>query len=75
MSTEKIANTERHLDVAKGHTNSREDNADEIKKLNLSIFIPAVTFNKENKRRQEDAKRQMRHEEEREEREKAMGDI
>ncbi|KZS92993.1 synaptosome-associated proteinsynaptosomal-associated protein 25 [Sistotremastrum niveocremeum HHB9708] len=73
--SEKIANTERHLDVSKGHSLRAEDKTDELKQLNRSIFRPVITFNKEAKRAAQEAKRQARHDEEREEREKAMSDI
>lgn len=73
--TEKIANTERHLDIAKGHSNRAEDNANEIKKLNRSIFIPVVSLNKTQKRLAEEQKRLARHEEEQDERENTMREI
>ncbi|KAJ1306942.1 hypothetical protein OPQ81_007923 [Rhizoctonia solani] len=43
--SEKIANTERHLDLAKGSTNRAEDKTDELKQLNRSIFRPVIVFN------------------------------
>jgi hypothetical protein len=46
FSTERIANTERHLDIAKANNQRAEDKAKELKKLNQSIFKPAVTWNK-----------------------------
>ncbi|EPQ60791.1 synaptosome-associated proteinsynaptosomal-associated protein 25 [Gloeophyllum trabeum ATCC 11539] len=73
--SEKLANTERHLDVSKGHTNRAQDKTDELKQLNRSIFRPVITFNKDAKRAAQEAKLQQRYEEEREEREKAMMDI
>ncbi|KAI0001995.1 hypothetical protein BJV77DRAFT_1141997 [Russula vinacea] len=73
--SEKLANTERHLDVSKTHSQRAEDKTDELKKLNRSIFRPAITFNKDAKRAAQEAKIQQRYEEEREEREKAMTDI
>ncbi|KAK0465146.1 protein transporter SEC9 [Desarmillaria tabescens] len=73
--SEKLANTERHLDVSKGHSIRADDKTDELKKLNRSIFRPAITFNKDAKRAAQEAKIQGRYEEEREEREKAMMDI
>ncbi|KAH7883620.1 hypothetical protein F5I97DRAFT_1968960 [Phlebopus sp. FC_14] len=73
--SEKLANTERHLDVSKGHTLRAEDQIDELKKLNRSIFRPAITFNKDAKRAAQEAKVQQRYEDERAEREKAMMDI
>lgn len=73
--SEKLANTERHLDVAKGHSQRAADNADELKQLNRSIFRPVITFNKDAKRAAAEAKVQARFEEERQEREKTMVDI
>lgn len=75
MSLEKLANTERHLDVAKGHSMRAEDKTDELKQLNRSIFRPVITFNKDAKRAAQESKIQERYEEERDEREKAMLDI
>ena len=72
---EKLANTERHLDVSKTHSQRAEDKTDELKQLNRSIFRPAITFNKDAKRAAQEAKIQDRYEEERGEREKAMRDI
>jgi protein transport protein SEC9 len=75
LFVEKLANTERHLDVSKTHSQRAEDKTDELKKLNRSIFRPAITFNKDAKRAAQEAKITQRYEEEREEREKAMTDI
>lgn len=71
---ESLARTERHLDVTKGHSQRAEDHADEIKKLNRSIFIPAITFDKKGKRDAEARKREMRYQEELEDRERVMAD-
>jgi len=73
--SEKLANTERHLDVAKGHSTRAEDNTSELKQLNRSIFRPVITFNKDAKRAAQEAKVQARYEEERTEREKTMMDV
>ncbi|EGO02893.1 hypothetical protein SERLA73DRAFT_131295 [Serpula lacrymans var. lacrymans S7.3] len=73
--SEKLANTERHLDVAKGHTARAEDKTDELKQLNRSIFRPVITWNKDAKRAAKEQEIQQRYEEERSEREKAMMDI
>ncbi|KAI6047612.1 hypothetical protein EDC04DRAFT_2886449 [Pisolithus marmoratus] len=73
--SEKLADTERHLDVAKGHTHKAEDQIDELKQLNKSIFRPVITFNKDAKRAAQEAKVMQRYEDERREREKAMTDI
>ncbi|KAI0094920.1 hypothetical protein BDY19DRAFT_988708 [Irpex rosettiformis] len=73
--SEKLASTERHLDVSKGHSQRAEDKTDELKQLNRSIFRPVITFNKDAKRAAQEAKIQQRYDEDREEREKAMMDI
>lgn len=73
--TEKLASTERHLDVSKGHSMRAEDKTDELKQLNRSIFRPVITFNKDAKRAAAEAKIQQRYDEDRDEREKAMMDI
>ncbi|EED77981.1 predicted protein, partial [Postia placenta Mad-698-R] len=73
--TEKLANTERHLDVSKGYSMRAEDKTDELKQLNRSIFRPVITFNKDSKRAAQEAKIQQRYEDDREQREKAMMDI
>jgi hypothetical protein len=73
--SEKLANTERHLDVSKTHSQRAEDKTDELKQLNRSIFRPVIHFNKDSKRRAAEEKIQLRYEEERDEREKAMMDI
>jgi hypothetical protein len=46
IDTERIANTERHLDIAKANNQRAEDKAKELKVLNRSLFRPAVTWNK-----------------------------
>ncbi|KAJ7103498.1 protein transporter SEC9 [Mycena belliarum] len=73
--SERLANTERHLDIAKGHSARADDRTDELNQLNRSIFRPVITFNKDGKRAAQEAKVQARYEEERTEREKAMMDI
>ncbi|OSX67605.1 hypothetical protein POSPLADRAFT_1176481 [Postia placenta MAD-698-R-SB12] len=73
--SEKLANTERHLDVSKGYSMRAEDKTDELKQLNRSIFRPVITFNKDSKRAAQEAKIQQRYEDDREQREKAMMDI
>lgn len=75
MPTERLANTERHLDLSKGHSQRAEDNAGEIKQLNRSIFIPVVSFNKNQKRREQEMKRERRFQDEQTERERSMMDI
>ncbi|KAJ4486189.1 protein transporter SEC9 [Lentinula aciculospora] len=66
------ANTERHLDVAKGHSRRADDKTDELKQLNRSIFRPVMVFNKDGKRAAQEAQIQSRYHEEREERERTM---
>ena len=61
--------------MAKSHGLRAEDKTDELKKLNRSIFRPAITFNKDAKRRAQEAKIQERYEEERAERERTMMDV
>jgi hypothetical protein len=70
-----LANTERHLDVSKGHSVRADDKTDELKKLNRSIFRPVIHFNKDAKRAAQEAKLQARYDTERGEREKAMLDV
>jgi hypothetical protein len=72
---EKLANTERHLDISKNHSLRAEDNTDELKKLNRSIFRPAITFNKDGKRAAKEAKIQARYDDDREERERTLMDV
>jgi len=66
---DRIAITERHLDLAKAHSSRADDNAREIVALNRSIFRPNMQFNKQAKRDAEEARIMNRHIEEREERE------
>jgi hypothetical protein len=73
--SEKLADTERHLDVSKGHSQRADDKTDELKQLNRSIFRPVITFNKDKKRAANEAKIQSRYEDERGERERAADDI
>ncbi|PWN35138.1 uncharacterized protein FA14DRAFT_122149 [Meira miltonrushii] len=67
--SDKLANTERHLDMAKAHSSRADDNTAEINRLNRSIFRPNIGFNKKAKRDAEEARIMNRHIEEREERE------
>lgn len=73
--TEKISNTERHLDQSKGHTSRAEERTNEIKQLNKSIFRPVITFNKESKRQREEERLAARYAAEREEREQSMREV
>jgi hypothetical protein len=43
---ERIANSERYLDMAKANNLRAEDKAAELKQLNRSIFRPVVVWNK-----------------------------
>ena len=74
-STEKLANTERYIDQGKLHALRAEDKTDELKKLNRSIFRPAITFNKDAKRAAQEAKVAARYDEERASRERGMADV
>jgi len=73
--SERLANTERHLDMSKGHSARADDKTDELNQLNRSIFRPVITFNKDAKRAAQEAKVQARYEDERSAREKTMLDI
>ncbi|EPQ27438.1 uncharacterized protein PFL1_04976 [Pseudozyma flocculosa PF-1] len=72
--SEKIGNTERHLDLAKASASRAEDNAKEIAALNRSIFRPNFQLNKQSKRDAEEARIIARHIDEREEREAVRKD-
>lgn len=43
---ERIANSERYLDMAKANNQRAEDKASELKQLNKSIFRPVIVWNK-----------------------------
>ena len=43
---ERIANSERYLDMAKANNQRAEDKAAELKQLNKSIFRPVIVWNK-----------------------------
>ncbi|RPD82587.1 hypothetical protein L226DRAFT_528741 [Lentinus tigrinus ALCF2SS1-7] len=73
--SEKLADTERHLDVSKGYSQRASDKTEELKQLNRSIFIPTWTRNKDAKRAAEEQKIQDRYNEERSNRELAMRDV
>lgn len=72
--SDKIANTERHLDMSKAHSSRADDNSREIVALNRSIFRPHMQFNKKAKRDAEEARIMNRHIEEREEREQTRAE-
>jgi hypothetical protein len=44
--TDMLANSERHLDMAKANSQRAEDKAAQLKVLNRSIFRPAIVWNK-----------------------------
>jgi len=73
--SEQLANTERNMDLSKVHAARAEDKTDELKKLNRSIFRPAITFNKDQKRAMQEAKVKARFDEQQREREKAMSEV
>lgn len=75
MSSERIANTERYLDIAKANNQRAEDKAEELKQLNKSIFRPVISWNKEAKREAYENKITNRHLRERDDREKARQDV
>jgi len=66
---EQLGMTERHLQNSKGFVRRADDNTNDIKVLNRSIFIPAITFDKSKKRAEQEAKMNRRYEEEQAERE------
>jgi hypothetical protein len=73
--SERIANTERNLDLAKAASSRADDKTSELKKLNRSIFVPVVTWNKEGKRIVEERRITDRHIEETADRQKARLDV
>jgi protein transport protein SEC9 len=60
--------------MASAHSSRAEDKTSELKKLNRSIFIPVVTFNKDAKRAKKEAEHKARHEAETQSREEVMKD-
>lgn len=68
--SEKLADSERNLDLGKAYAHRADDNAREMERLNSSIFKPHMTFNKKSKRAAEEARIINRHVDEREERER-----
>lgn len=69
-----MLNTERNLDLAKGNVNRADDNTTEINALNRSIFIPAITLNKNKKRLEQEAKLTARYESERAEQDRLQAE-
>ncbi|GAA5888884.1 hypothetical protein JCM6882_002889 [Rhodosporidiobolus microsporus] len=67
--SDRIANTERHLDLAKAHNDRAVDETKELEALNRSIFRPTFTFNKQAKRDREERRLLDRHNAEKAERE------
>lgn len=72
--SDRIANTERHLDLAKAHNERAGDETKELEALNRSIFRPTFTMNKAKKRDKEEARLIKRHESEQAEREATRRD-
>ncbi|WOO86082.1 Protein transport protein sec9 [Vanrija pseudolonga] len=73
--SERLANSERYLDIAKANSQRAEDQAAHLKQLNRSIFVPVVTWNKDQKRAQQEQKILDRHNMERDDRAKALLDV
>ncbi|GAA5923052.1 uncharacterized protein JCM15063_003512 [Sporobolomyces koalae] len=67
--SDRIANTERHLDLAKAHNDRAVDETKELEALNRSIFRPNITWNKAAKRDREERRLLERHNAEKAERE------
>ena len=73
--SERIANGERYLDMAKANNQRAEDKAGELKQLRKSIFRPVIVWNKEAKLRAKEQKIEERHAMERADRAKAVHDV
>ncbi|KAL0241893.1 hypothetical protein I308_106067 [Cryptococcus tetragattii IND107] len=73
--SERIANSERYLDMAKANNQRAEDKTTELKALNRSIFRPAIVWNKDAKRQAQEDKINERHAMERMDRAKALLDV
>lgn len=73
--SERIANSERYLDMAKANNQRAEDKTTELKVLSRSIFRPAIVWNKESKRQAQEDKINERHAMERMDRAKALMDV
>jgi len=73
--SERIANSERYLDMAKANNLRAEDKAEELKQLNRSIFRPVIVWNKDAKRQAQEDKINERHIMERTDRAQALTDI
>ncbi|GAA5899471.1 uncharacterized protein JCM6883_005233 [Sporobolomyces salmoneus] len=67
--SDRIANTERHLDLAKAHNDRAVDETKELEALNRSIFRPNISWNKAAKRDREERRLLDRHNAEKAERE------
>lgn len=67
--TERLANVDRSLDMAKAYNDRAGDEAKEIAALNRSIFRPSFVWNKEKKRNAEEERIMKRHIAEQERRE------
>ncbi|KAM0750809.1 hypothetical protein T439DRAFT_325865 [Meredithblackwellia eburnea MCA 4105] len=62
--SDRFANTENYLDMAKAHNSRAQDETKELEALNRSIFRPNMTWNKQAKRDKEEARIMARHAEE-----------
>ncbi|KAK4050457.1 Protein transport protein S9 plasma membrane t-SNARE [Microbotryomycetes sp. JL201] len=67
--SDRLANTERHLDLAKAHNDRAVDETKELEALNRSIFRPNFNFNKAAKRDKEERRILARHNAEKDARE------
>ncbi|KAK4052912.1 Protein transport protein S9 plasma membrane t-SNARE [Microbotryomycetes sp. JL221] len=67
--SDRLANTERHLDLAKAHNDRAVDETKELEALNRSIFRPNFNFNKASKRDKEERRILARHNQEKDARE------
>ncbi|RXK39259.1 synaptosomal-associated protein, 23kDa [Tremella mesenterica] len=73
--SERIANSERYLDMAKTNNLRAEDKANELRQLNKSIFKPVIVWNKDGKRAAEEQKIAQRYDEARDARNTTLNDI
>ncbi|KAF7331713.1 Protein transporter SEC9 [Mycena kentingensis (nom. inval.)] len=72
--SERLENTDHHLDVTKNHLKRAEDKTEELRKLNRSIFIPAITVDQSAKHHAREFKTQRSYEEKRAQREQGRID-
>nr|GAT46193.1 protein transporter SEC9 [Mycena chlorophos] len=69
--TEQLAKVEHHLDMTKNHMKQADDKTEELRKLNRSIFIPAVTIDRSAEHAARELKTQQRFEQRRTERQQS----